>query len=191
MTPTDLAFQIDSEGATTRPRSTPLVSVTLASFLAALGGTAGIPVPDAPAPTAQVFMRPEEARARRRYKSPIESSLDRLKEFGKYGADWDSNGALAPEASAINAALRYLTSLQPWHPSPLATISREGEPILEFDDGDVFSTICFRRDPNLGIMVELYTKPSRDGASAYDEGLIGEENVNRFFLEKLKLPTAR
>ncbi|MEY9578689.1 hypothetical protein ABIE88_006265 [Bradyrhizobium diazoefficiens] len=112
--------------------------------------------------------------------------MARLKTFADYGDDWDSRGACAPMPRAINAALRYLTFLQPWHPNPLATINREGEAVLEFDDNDAFSSIHFR-DEN-GLIVELYRRPKDSQQSIYKEGVAQDAEVNSFILEKLKLP---
>ena len=113
--------------------------------------------------------------------------MARLKTFGKYKADWDSRGAAAPMSRAIDAALRYLTFLQPWHPDPLATISREGEGVLEFDDNDAFSSICFREDDDL--VVELYRRPKSGQQSIYQEGSARDAAINRFIRDQLKLPT--
>ena len=57
-----------------------------------------------------------------------------------------------------NAALHYITNLQSWLPSPLATLTREGEPVLEFDDGDCFSSMRFRSEHGQGNIVELNTR---------------------------------
>ncbi|WP_456746691.1 hypothetical protein [Bradyrhizobium sp. USDA 4354] len=113
--------------------------------------------------------------------------MARLKTFGKYKADWDSRGAAAPMPKAIDAALRYLTFLERWHPDPLATISREGEAILEFDDPEAFYSIRFRDDD--GLVVELYRRPKDDGGSAYQEGAARDIGVNQFIRDQLKLPT--
>ncbi len=193
-TQTDIAFQTESSTPTnaSRIQESGLSKAAIGALLLLLSGTAPLSTTNwsEVTPTAKVILRPEELqRTRRRFRSAIESSLDRLKEFGAYENDWDSSGAMAPQREAINAALQYLTNLQPWHPSPLATLTREGEPVLEFDDGDCFSSMRFRSEPGQGVIVELYTRPSKDGPSQYDEGVIGAPNVNRFALEKMKLPT--
>src|SRR5262249_18801031 len=140
---------------------TPLRDLSL-GLLFLLSTTAGLDPsnlsPTSANPPAAIEQRRLQ-QGRRRLRAQIEDSLARLKEFGAYPNDWDSNGALAPTKDAINAALLYLTLLQPWHPAPLATLSREGEPVLEFDDGNAFSSIRFRQQddsPNAALLIELY-----------------------------------
>jgi hypothetical protein len=170
----------------------PLRDLSL-GLLFLLSTTAGLD-PSKVSPTNPIAaIEDRRSQERRRLRAQIEDSLARLKEFGAYPDDWDSNGALAPTKKGINAALLYLTLLQPWHPSPFATLSREGDPVLEFDDGDTFSSIRFRRlddTPNSDLLIELY-KRLADGSSTYDEGLVTDQQVNDFLRDTLKLPMLR
>jgi hypothetical protein len=144
--------------------------------------------------TAPTAMRPPlpvvEALADRRsnYRRPpaIERGLARLKMFSAYRFDWDSAGASAPDQISLDSASLYLTALEPWHPLPLATLDRSGEPIIEFEDAEVgfFGSIRFL--PNRE--VELYAKQEgRD--SEFLVGQIGAAEVTRFLVDKMKLPT--
>lgn len=129
-----------------------------------------------------------DAQHRREYSVAINKGIGRLREFSRYKADWDSNGASPPSEGAIDAALRYLTLLQFWHPNPFTTITRDGDALLEFDEGDAFGSVLFRTDGNR-LLVEVYSRPSRGAESRYDEGLASDTNINRFLRDELKLPT--
>jgi hypothetical protein len=187
MTSTSIQFYSDEQVATdTRRRP---LSVGLAG-LALLMSTAAPALDDPKTPTARPSIFAEQSygeQRRRKYRAPIEHGMARLKRFGSYQADWDSRGAVAPMTRAIDAALRYLTFLQAWHPNPLATISRDGEAVLEFDDNDAFSSIRFRDDD--GLMVELYRRPKNSQHSVYQEGPARDAGINDFIRDQLKLPT--
>lgn len=67
----------------------------------------------------------------------IDRALGRLEEFSAYEEDWDGEGASAPLIDAIEGAVAFLQKLEPWHPRPVATVSSEGNAVIEFyDDGD-------------------------------------------------------
>lgn len=185
---TNASFRTDAGSATSRA-SRPFIMDAMSLLL--LMGTAAVPF-DSLSPTATrapsvVERRSQESR--RRLRAEIEDSLARMKEFSSYSDDWDSNGASAPSEAAINAALFYLTLLQPWHPAPLATLSRDGEAVLEFDEDNAFSSIRFRGDDQArdGLQVEVY-KRANNGQSDYDEGPVSDDNVNRFLRDIMKLP---
>jgi hypothetical protein len=116
----------------------------------------------------------------------VERGIARLKTFGDYSDDWDSNGAVAPKQRSINSALQYITTVQPWHPAPFATLSRNGEPIIEFEDSDIgfFGSIRFLENDE----VELYSKYGEE-PSSYLVGAAPSERVSKFLLETMKLPT--
>jgi len=116
----------------------------------------------------------------------IENSIARLREFGKYHDDWDGNGANAPSQDAIDLALQFLTSLEPWHPVPFATMSRQGDPVIEFEEHStgVFSSIRFLDDRS----VELYSKANKEAPSLFVTGEIGSPKVTEF-LATMNLPT--
>lgn len=187
MTSTAVQFYAEEQAATDTKRR-PL-SVGLAG-LALLMSTAAPALDDPKTPTARPGIFAEQSTAeqrRRKYRAPIEHGMARLTRFARYQADWDSRGAAAPMARAVDAALRYLTFLQSWHPNPLATISRDGEAILEFDDNDAFSSIRFRDDN--GLIVELYRRPKNSQQSVYQEGSARDAGINDFIRDQLKLPT--
>jgi hypothetical protein len=207
MNNTNPQFRTSADSATSKPSSAdqlrdrvlipaPLRDLSL-GLLFLLSTTAGLDPsnlsPTSTNPPAALEQRRSQE-GRRRLRAQIEDSLARLRQFGAYPDDWDSNGALAPTKDAINAALLYLTLLQPWHPTPLATLSREGDTVLEFDDGNAFSSIRFRRqdddNPNAALLIELY-KRLADGSSSYDEGLVTDPKVNDFLRDTLKLPMLR
>jgi hypothetical protein len=129
-----------------------------------------------------------EADRRNSYKpsDAIEHGITRLREFGRYLNDWDSNGAAAPSQDSINKALQFLTSLEPWHPTPLTTLSRQGEPIIEFEDSGArsFGSICFVGDD----FVELYWKLG-DEPSKFLSGELSSDAVKDFLAETMNLPT--
>lgn len=106
--------------------------------------------------------------------------------FARYQDDWDSDGARAPNDKAIDDASVYLTALEPWHPSPLTTLSRSGEPIIEFEESDTgfFGSIRFL--PNRE--VELYSK-YEGSPSDFLAGSVDSTDVARFMVETMKLPT--
>ena len=188
---TNAEFRTATSSATSRPAwpQSYLRDAGL-GLLLLLGTAAGGNAADV-SPTAKIPLPLERKseEVRRRLRAEIEDSLARMKEFGSYPDDWDSNGASAPRAEAIDAALFYFTLLQPWHPAPLATLGRDGDAVLEFDDGNAFASIKFHGDdaPNGELQLELY-KRAADGRSVYDEGPIAAENVNRFLRDTLKLP---
>jgi hypothetical protein len=186
MTSTAVQFYEQEPAATTGGRRRP-ISAGLAG-LALLMNTATPAIDNSKTPTARPGIEQNKtSERRRRYRAPVEHGMARLKRFAKYKADWDSRGAAAPMSLAINAALRYLTFLQSWHPNPLATISRDGEAILEFDDNDAFSSIRFRDDH--GLIVELYRRPKGSQQSLYEEGSARDASINEFIRDQLKLPT--
>jgi hypothetical protein len=117
----------------------------------------------------------------------IESSVTRLQMFRNYMDDWDGQGASAANTKAIDEAIKFLTLLEVWHPSPLATLSRSGDPILEFDDVDsrLFSSITFLPDG----VVELYTKNKDAENSDFLSGPSSSPAVQMFISSVMNLPT--
>ena len=188
MNSTAVQFYDDQQAATDNRRSS--LQFGVGASLALLMSTAVPVFEEVQTPTARpVIVAEQSGQRRRKHRAPIEHGMARLKRFAKYQADWDSRGASAPMVRAVDAALRYLTFLQSWHPNPLATISRDGEAILEFDDGDAFSSIRFR--DNGGLVVEVYRRPknSPHRQSLFQEGSARDAGINNFIRDELKLPT--
>jgi hypothetical protein len=116
----------------------------------------------------------------------IERGIARLTAFRQYSADWDDLGASVANAKAIDEAIAYLSLLEAWHPIPLATLSREGLPILEFDDVDKggFSSVTFLGDGR----VELYDRHGSDRQSRFLATHLGSDEAEQFLLNVMNLP---
>jgi len=191
MSPTSLAFSIESPSTTgpftKKVTQSLFVLGTLAIMMgspSAANETKEAP-PSAARPPIAVFLADDESQGFRQT-DDVERSIARLKAFTKYHSDWDANGAAAPDFAAIDVALQYLTLLEPWHARPLATLSRRGEPVLEFEDGasGLFGSIRFVGDRS----VELYVK-EKDTPSLFLEGDLASPEVSAFLSDQMKLPT--
>jgi hypothetical protein len=194
---TAVAFNIDSLSATgqtertiesqrTRMLRPSLVMLGTLLFLGSAPITDARPLsPSAIRPPVLIDLAEVDRRKTYKPSDAIEHSVSRLREFGKYMDDWDSNGAVAPKQEAIDVALQFLTSLEPWHPAPFATVSRQGEPVIEFEDSSIgfFGSIRFLSDRS----VELYSKIN-DEPSRFVAGDIRSEAVTHF-LSAMNLPT--
>jgi hypothetical protein len=188
MNSTAVQFYEDQHAATDNRRTT--FKFGVGAGLALLMSTAVPVLEETKTPTARAAIIVDQnttEQRRRKYRAPIEHGMARLKKFAKYKADWDSRGASAPMTRAVDAALRYLTFLQSWHPNPLATISRDGEAVLEFDDNDAFSSLRFRDDN--GLIVEVYRRPKDSPRSTFREGSTRDVDINKLIRDELKLPT--
>lgn len=145
-----------------------------------------ISAPSAVRPPLMSFEVSEEGRS---FEAPdaIERGISRLQAFSSYPDDWDGQGASAANGSAVDNAIRFLTLLEVWHPIPLATLSRAGDPILEFDDVDtgMFSSIAFLPEG----VVELYAKRKDADHSDFLSGSLSSDEVNSFLLDVMNLPT--
>lgn len=162
-----------------------ILGTVVAFFAGAVPVTASqVLSPSALTPISSAVQAAMEQRSYRPSKE-IEQSIARLRMFGAYEDDWDDRGARRPNQAAINAALEYLTYLEAWHPSPLATMSRDGEPILEFqDETGALGSIRFID----GKTVELYSK-SPGAPSAFIEGDINSNALSAFLSNTMNLPT--
>jgi hypothetical protein len=106
-----------------------------------------------------------------------------LKSFEKLGDDWDGEGASAPSLILLDAALRFLRRLQPWHPTPSATLDWLGQPVIEFRDPDnsFFGKIKFTSSQQ----VELFSaSPQQEN---YIEGAITSIDVLRFLRNHMQI----
>ena len=189
---TSVAFSIQTASATSQPQSNALSqSLWALGFVLFLGSAPATADGQSTAPSAvrpAALFSQTEAERRKSYRpsEAIESSITRLRTFGKYRDDWDSNGAVAPSQRAINAALQFVTLLEPWHPAPFATLSRSGEPVIEFEDASTgsFGSIRFLDDGS----VELYAKAANEG-SKFLPGELSSAEVKTFLSETMNLPT--
>jgi hypothetical protein len=186
MSPTSLAFSIESQSTTGQfTKKTTQSLFVLGGALAIMMGNPSTAreVRESPPSAARPAIADQKGY---RQTEAVELSIGRLKAFAKYRSDWDDHGASAPDSAAINAALQYLTLLEPWHAPPLATLSRRGEPVLEFEDraSGLFGSIRFVSDGS----VELYVK-EKDSPSLFFEGELGSPEVNAFLSIQMKLPT--
>lgn len=192
MISTSAAFSIQTPSATSQPqRGVLFPSLWVLGFALVLGSA---PVASEGQLTAPTVLRPAllfnqaDAERRKSYRpsEAIESSITRLRSFGRYEDDWDSNGAVAPGHSAINTALQFVTLLEPWHPEPFATISRSGAPVIEFEEASsgFFGSIRFLD----GAYVELYAKTA-DQPSKFLTGSLTSAEIKSFLSETMNLPT--
>jgi hypothetical protein len=192
MSPTSLAFSIESPSATGQLTKKVTQSLFVLGALAIMMGNPstaremGEASPSAARPPITVPLAENEDQKGYRQTDDVERSIARLKTFAKYRSDWDARGAAVPDSAAINVALQYLTLLEPWHAPPLATLSRRGEPVLEFEDSasGLFGSIRFVSDRS----VELYLK-EKDAPSRFLEGDLTSPEVNAFLSDQMKLPT--
>ena len=192
MSPTSLAFSIESPSTTGQFTRKVTQSLFVLSALAVMMGNPSAArevtesPPSAARPPIAVPLAEDENQKGYRQTDDVERSIGRLKAFAKYRSDWDDHGASAPDPLAINTALQYLTLLEPWHAAPLATLSRRGEPVLEFEDSasGLFGSIRFVSDRS----VELYVK-EKDLPSLFLEGDLASPEVNAFLSDQMKLPT--
>jgi hypothetical protein len=186
---TALPFTIDSVAPTSRSERHSYSLLKFGTLVFLLGSTpTGAPetAPTAMRPLLPVVEALSERRNNARRSQAIERGLARLKMFSRYQDDWDSDGARAPNQRSIDAASQYLTALEPWHPSPLTTLGRSGEPIIEFEDSEAgfFGSIKFLSDRE----VELYSK-YEGKASDFVVGPIDSPDVASFMVDTMKLPT--
>jgi hypothetical protein len=193
---TSIAFSIESPSATGRTeRAVQVQQIRTLPTWAMLGTLlllAGAPavedakqiVPSAARPPMLYGLTEVDGQERYLPSSAVEHSITRLREFGKYHDDWDGSGAQAPSQDAINTALQFLTSLEPWHPAPFATMSRLGEPVIEFEEASagLFGSIRFLDKTS----VELYAKFA-DNPSRFFSGDI-YSMAAREFLSVMNLP---
>jgi hypothetical protein len=192
MSPTSQAFSIESPSATGEFTRKVSQSLFVIGALAIMMGNPSSArevreaSPSAARPPIAVLLAEDENQKGYRQTDDVERSIGRLKAFAKYRSDWDAHGSAAPDSAAINVALQYLTLLEPWHPRPLATLSRSGEPVLEFVDSasGLFGSVRFVSDRS----VELYLK-EKDSPSLFFEGDLASPEVNAFLSDQMKLPT--
>lgn len=113
----------------------------------------------------------------------IDHACARIKLFGNYKQDWDGEGAAAPKSELLNAALRFLRRLQPWHPTPSATLDAEGQPVIEFRDAEtsLFGKVRFVASDR----VEIFAVTA--GEEDYCEGDLSSVDVLRFLSDCLQI----
>jgi hypothetical protein len=188
---TAVPFTIDSETPTRseRPPGYVLSALRFGTLICLMGSAPAVALETAPTaarPPLPIVEALIERRNNYRRPQAIEHGLARLKMFARYQDDWDSDGARAPNDRSIDAASLYLTALEPWHPSPLTTLDRSGEPIIEFEDSDAgfFGSIKFLSDRE----VELYSRYEGQ-PSEFLVGFIDSPDIASFMVNTMKLPT--
>ena len=116
--------------------------------------------------------------------SPGEHAIARFKNFALLQDDWDDRGALAPGQDAIDAAMKFISNLQPWHPTPFATIDREGHAVIELNDPttNYFGSITFLS----ATQVELYVHRG-DRPSIFFEGDLSSREARKFLRVEMQI----
>jgi hypothetical protein len=188
---TAVPFTIATDAPTTRNErgSYTASALKFGTLIFLLGSAPGIALETAPTAARSPLPVVEALIERRdsyRRSHAVERGLARLKLFAKYQDDWDGNGAQAANDELIDEASQYLTVLEPWHPSPLTTLSSLGEPIIEFEESDTgfFGSLRFLADREVELYAKYEGKPS-----SYLVGSIDSSEVERFMLDTMKLPT--
>jgi hypothetical protein len=113
----------------------------------------------------------------------IDHACARIRSFENFDTDWDGEGAEAPNPELLNAALRFLRRLQPWHPTPSATLDAYGQPVIEFRDHDAsfFGKVRFISQTQ----VALFASTGRE--ESYIEGDLASADVLRFLSDQIQV----
>jgi hypothetical protein len=113
-----------------------------------------------------------------------EHAIARFKNFALLQDDWDDRGTLSPGRDAIDAAMKFISNLQPWHPTPFATIDREGHPVIELNDPttNYFGSITFLS----ATQVELYVHRG-DRPSIFFEGDLSSPEARKFLRVEMQI----
>lgn len=118
----------------------------------------------------------------------IEHACARLSSFQQYEEDWDGEGGKKPNAALITAAMTFVRRLEPWHPSPTATLDAKGRPVIEFhdDDSKIFGKVRFL-DTQL---VEIFAMSPNDEGALIEEPLESDKS-RRFLSDELQITLRR
>lgn len=113
----------------------------------------------------------------------IDHACARVKSFTDFGDDWDGEGARAPRSELLDASLLFLRRLQPWHPTPSATLDSLGQPVVEFHDPDTsfFGKIRFVSPRQ----VEMFAVSGQE--ESYLEGDLASMDVLRFLSDHMQI----
>jgi hypothetical protein len=113
----------------------------------------------------------------------IDHACARIRSFKSLDSDWDGEGAEAPSPALLDAALRFLRRLQPWHPTPSATLDAYGQPVIEFRDQGTsfFGKVRFVSPTR----VELFVSAGND--ESYIEGHLASVDVLRFLSDQMQI----
>ncbi len=113
----------------------------------------------------------------------IDHACARVRAFRRFGDDWDGEGANAPRSELLDAALLFLRRLQPWHPTPSATLDSLGQPVIEFHDPDTsfFGKIRFVSPRQ----VEMFAVSGQE--QSYFEGELASMDVLRFLSDHMQI----
>lgn len=116
----------------------------------------------------------------------IEKAVKRLSSFADYDEDWNGEGAAAPVGESLAAAASFLAKLEPWHPRPIATLSSEGNCVIEFYDdqnSDFWGSITFTSATD----VEIYVSSKILNAGNFYEGPLGSPKSLRLLSNGLQI----
>lgn len=116
--------------------------------------------------------------------SPVEHAIARFKRFALLQDDWDDRGAVAPDQRAIDAAMRFVVNLQPWHPAPFATVDSEGHPVIELNDAttNYFGSITFLSENEIELYVHRGDRPS-----TLFEGKLSSAEARKFLRVEMQI----
>lgn len=93
-------------------------------------------------------------------------SLNRLREFRRWGDNWDAEGAPAPEKASIDAATKILGLLALQGIEPAVMLNADGKPMFLIESAGVESEIVFHSSEELGYFVN--SSPPVGGEAAFN-----------------------
>jgi len=190
MTTTSVPFNILAQ-AQTAASGTVAKSAPFAALAAAFVIATSVPMSGAAASTAARGPIRTESRLyglgdllRSRRRKLLDHALARLKLFETYEDDWDSLGASQPNFEALGAAMDFVTRLQFWHPVPMTTLDREGNPVVELneDQAGLFGSVRFTSKDDVELYIQKGTLPSK-----FIEGTRSSHEVKNFMNAEMNI----
>jgi hypothetical protein len=89
-----------------------------------------------------------------------QEATKRLEFLATLDEDHDGEGALAPNAESISAALSFLRQLDYYAPDPIVGLTRDGNAVIEFHDNNEIGQIIFYPDRTAEVYSARPSSPS-------------------------------